>query len=356
MTDANNPISPLTPDEPLKDEPSKNSDESILDSQPTETSKVEPEISSTELETKKSELDVESSSPTGTVHVKVEPVEEPLVENEKPEAESESASNESEIQQPTESVEQTKVKPEIEKQEPVAEPETSPVNSTVEPTEPEIQKSVEQTKIESEFASNESEIQQPIDSVEQTKAEPEIVQSEVIAGAPSRPGDKIEKKTSAPNPSSKNLKNQEKQLKAGFKPDEVTPLDGEEKMFAAVGYISFLCFLPLLTRRDSEFAQHHARQATIIFIGFVFLWMIGGLLGSLWVLVFILNLVAIIGGFVLAYKGDWFKIPGIYDLSLKLKPVYSPPLVKSDQSSQDPDSQDSLVNENEIGEDGEEDE
>lgn len=40
----------------------------------------------------------------------------------------------------------------------------------------------------------------------------------------------------------------------------------EGKFFAAVGYISLLCFVPLFLKRDNKFAQFHGRQALILFI------------------------------------------------------------------------------------------
>lgn len=160
------------------------------------------------------------------------------------------------------------------------------------------------------------------------------VEEAIIVGAPSRPGDKPEKPESeptlqnyAPATPAMSSANDASKNKTGFRPDGVTPLDAEEKVFAAIGYISFLCLLPLLARRDSAFAQHHAWQSVVIFIGFMFLLIFGGFLGLAGFISFLM-VIEFIGGFVLAYKGDWFKIPVVYDLSLKLKekmPSQNPP-------------------------------
>ena len=49
-------------------------------------------------------------------------------------------------------------------------------------------------------------------------------------------------------------------------PKSVDPVIQEGKFFAAIGYISFLCFVPLFLKRDNKFAQFHGRQALILFI------------------------------------------------------------------------------------------
>ena len=141
-----------------------------------------------------------------------------------------------------------------------------------------------------------------------------MVEGEVIQGAEQQPGDKVQDSRSAgvapAGQKPKHIRNK--------KPDG-TPLDGEEKIFAGIGYISFLALLPLLARRDSEYCQHHGRQGLIIFIVFFFLWIIASFSGMLKVLVGILQIVVVVGGFLLAYNGEWFRVPLIYDLALKLK-------------------------------------
>jgi len=204
-------------------------------------------------------------------------------------------------------------------------------------------------------------VEQAQEAIE-TQAEPvqtevPVEEGEIISGAPSKPGDKVEKEM--PEPEAEEIPAeaapetagtvspppQADGLKAGFKEDGMTPLDGEEKIFAAIGYISFLAFLPLLARRDSEFAQHHGRQATVVFVIFMFLWVFGSII-NIGGIVGILQIAEFVAGFVLAYKGDWFKIPGVYDLSLKLKlkpqtaaptseePPAEAPIQEDDQSQQ----------------------
>ena len=49
------------------------------------------------------------------------------------------------------------------------------------------------------------------------------------------------------------------------------PQDSEiesSKFFAAVGYLNVLCFVPLLLKKESKFAQFHGKQALVLFILF----------------------------------------------------------------------------------------
>ena len=39
----------------------------------------------------------------------------------------------------------------------------------------------------------------------------------------------------------------------------------QNRAIAAVGYVSILCLLPLLLKRESAFAQHHAKQGLVLF-------------------------------------------------------------------------------------------
>jgi uncharacterized membrane protein len=92
----------------------------------------------------------------------------------------------------------------------------------------------------------------------------------------------------------------------------------ENRQVAALSYIWVLVLIPLLTKRDSEFAQFHAKQGLILFIieilaGFVFWIPIVGQLIALGLLI-----VAIVGA-VKSLNGNWWKIPYIYEWSKKIK-------------------------------------
>lgn len=92
----------------------------------------------------------------------------------------------------------------------------------------------------------------------------------------------------------------------------------DNKVVAALSYVWILFLIPLLGKRDSKFAQFHAKQGMVLFIVDV----IAGLLfwfpviGQL--LMFALIIISIIG-IIKALNGECWEIPYIYDLSKKFK-------------------------------------
>lgn len=235
---------------------------------------------------------------------------------------------------PPKPVEETPAEPvapapvEIETAPPAAEPAATPPEEQTEAATPEAEP-------------------EPVVSLE--PAEPQLAEEEVIQGAPAKPGDKPEEPeqiaveeqdvpaSTEGDSSVPPQRSVDPQPKTGFKTDGVTPLDGEEKVFAGLGYVGILALLPLLARRESDFAQHHGRQGLVVAVAFIFLWLLSRLSYSFAILVFILQIVAIVGGFVLAYKGDWFRIPGLYDLSLNLKFKPKPEAPKAAPPSENPE-------------------
>ena len=76
----------------------------------------------------------------------------------------------------------------------------------------------------------------------------------------------------------------------------------ENKVIAAIGYIWILFLIPLLLKRDSDFAQYHAKQALVLFvvgtvIGFI-VWVpiIGWLLGIGSFILFVIGIVNALSG------------------------------------------------------------
>jgi len=48
----------------------------------------------------------------------------------------------------------------------------------------------------------------------------------------------------------------------------------ENKAIAAIGYLWILFLVPLLAKKDSPFAQYHAKQGMILFIADIILWFV----------------------------------------------------------------------------------
>ncbi len=95
---------------------------------------------------------------------------------------------------------------------------------------------------------------------------------------------------------------------------EVKEISGEEKVWALLGYLWFLCVMPLLLRRDSKFIQHHAKQGLILAILFcfawipIFGWILAILLFAVWVIVVIKVL-----------SGQYWNIPLISEIVKRIK-------------------------------------
>jgi len=95
----------------------------------------------------------------------------------------------------------------------------------------------------------------------------------------------------------------------------------EGKAAAMLGYIPFMCFVPLIKMRDNPFAFRHGKQGLILFIieiiAVIFLLpKIGDLV---WTVVLVLCLAAAVAGIVLSLQGQDWKIPIIGDWADKLK-------------------------------------
>lgn len=91
----------------------------------------------------------------------------------------------------------------------------------------------------------------------------------------------------------------------------------KNKNMAALSYIWILCLVPLLLKKDSKFAQFHAKQGLVLFI----IELIAGLLvwfplfGQLLMLALI---VIAVMGVIKALNGEWWKMPIIYEWSKKI--------------------------------------
>jgi len=91
----------------------------------------------------------------------------------------------------------------------------------------------------------------------------------------------------------------------------------ENKTIAALSYVWILCLVPLLGKKDSKFAQFHAKQGLVLFI----IEIVSGLL--IWFPIFgqllaLALLVISVVGIIKALNGEWWEIPYIHDWSKKI--------------------------------------
>ncbi len=95
----------------------------------------------------------------------------------------------------------------------------------------------------------------------------------------------------------------------------------DAKFFAAIGYLSILCFVPLLLKKKNEFAQFHGKQALVLFILEVAASIVkvvpalGDLVFTVAFVVFgILSLI----GILKVLMGEKWEMPVIYEISSRI--------------------------------------
>lgn len=76
----------------------------------------------------------------------------------------------------------------------------------------------------------------------------------------------------------------------------------ENKVIAAIGYIWILCLVPLFLKRNSSFAQFHAKQGLVLFIaeivGMLLYWipLVGQILFVILIILSVIGIVKALGG------------------------------------------------------------
>ena len=93
----------------------------------------------------------------------------------------------------------------------------------------------------------------------------------------------------------------------------------EGKIFAVLAYLSILCIIPLVFKKDNPFALTHGKQGLVIFVGEGALFVIHIVLGA-WVLKYGLFLLGVCSfvGIISALKGDYIRLPLISDIAQKI--------------------------------------
>lgn len=95
----------------------------------------------------------------------------------------------------------------------------------------------------------------------------------------------------------------------------------EGKFFAAIGYIFILCFVPLVLKRDNQFAQFHGRQALVLFIFELAASIIKAIpvLGDVvFSFSFVVFGIASLLGIVRVLMNEYWQMPVIYNISSKI--------------------------------------
>jgi len=91
----------------------------------------------------------------------------------------------------------------------------------------------------------------------------------------------------------------------------------DNKLIAALSYLGILVLIPLLAKKESKFAQFHAKQGLVflgIFILGMFVFWIPLIGWILWLATVVFDLIA----FVQALMGKYWKVPLVGDLAKKI--------------------------------------
>jgi len=106
------------------------------------------------------------------------------------------------------------------------------------------------------------------------------------------------------------IKSEEKDSSKGY---DAAADAKENLLWGIIAYLGILCLVPLLAKKDSKFAQFHAKQGLVMAIGGFFAWIpfFGWMLG---LLLFVLWIMAIIS----VAKGEMKPLPVVGDLAAKI--------------------------------------
>jgi len=92
------------------------------------------------------------------------------------------------------------------------------------------------------------------------------------------------------------------------------------KALAAIGYLWMLFFIPLVAKPENRFCRAHGKQAMVLFIAAAVIAPLSCLAGPfggaglLGIVIFIVQIVAL----VKTLQGQFWKIPGAWDLAQKI--------------------------------------
>ena len=94
----------------------------------------------------------------------------------------------------------------------------------------------------------------------------------------------------------------------------------EGRFFAVISYISFLCIVSLLLKKDNAFCLFHAKQGLVLFVAEVIFFVLS-VLPLFWIVKSLLFIVFVLISFVgvlQALRGSTKGIPVISDLAQKV--------------------------------------
>ena len=95
----------------------------------------------------------------------------------------------------------------------------------------------------------------------------------------------------------------------------------EERFFAALGYLAFLCFVPLLLKKEHRFVQFHGKQGLALFILEVATFILKAVpaMGeTLFTPAFVVLSIFSIVGIIKALMGESWPVPVIHEMASRI--------------------------------------
>ena len=106
------------------------------------------------------------------------------------------------------------------------------------------------------------------------------------------------------------------------KVSEKTEENKDIRVMAAIGYLWILCLVPLLTKRESEFAQWHGKQGLMLVVCSFLLWLVVWIPFIGWLVGFIGTIAIVIlgvNGIINALQGRYWEMPYLGEYAKKIK-------------------------------------
>lgn len=92
----------------------------------------------------------------------------------------------------------------------------------------------------------------------------------------------------------------------------------EGKVFAILAYLSILCIIPLVLKKDNPFVLSHGKQGLVLFVGQVAVFIASIVIPGLFKLgLFVLGIVSL-WGIIEVLKGKFVRLPIVADIADKI--------------------------------------
>ncbi|MBF0489224.1 MAG: hypothetical protein HQL15_01220 [Candidatus Omnitrophica bacterium] len=91
----------------------------------------------------------------------------------------------------------------------------------------------------------------------------------------------------------------------GFSKEDI--LDG--KIYALLSYLSILCILPLILKKNNPFVLAHGKQGLVIFVAEVAIWIVSIVIPVLLAPLTFILLVLSFWGLIAVLKGEFVRLP-----------------------------------------------